>query len=205
MMVYCQDITPLKINSVPDNLTDKILLIETNNAGKEIENLTIQTIPKLNQGLNISEIKISRNKNGKPITDTCKTNFNISRSENIAVIAFSNDSEIGIDIEKVSKDKIFSKLDIFFSESEIEKIQNDKSLETFFKLWTRKESFLKFLGTGIVDNANEISLATDRNKIETELYFQSDEAYVNSFIISNGIYCSVCTSQKNPIYLLNIE
>lgn len=205
MTVYCQIITPTKITSLPENLADKILLILTNNAGKDIESLIVQTLSRFNPGLNESDIAISRNKNVKPFSGNIKTNFNISKSENLIAIAFTDDSEIGIDIEKISGEKIFSKLYIFFSENEIEKIQSDKSLKTFFKLWTRKESFLKFLGTGITDEANKTSLASEKNKIEIEIYSKSDEAYINSFVISDEIYCSVCTSQNKPIYLLTIE
>ncbi len=204
MTVYCQDNTPILITSLPENLADKILLVVTKNAGKDIEDLIVQTLAGFNPGLNESDIAMSRNKNGKPFTGNVKTNFNISKSENLIVIAFTDNSEIGIDIEKISGDKIFSKLDVFFSGNEIEKIQRDKSLKTFFKLWTRKESFLKFLGTGITDTVNKISLATDRNKIETEIFSKSDEAYINSFFVSDKIYCSVCTSQNKPIYLITI-
>lgn len=204
MTVYCQDNTPILITSLPENLADKILLVVTKNAGKDIEDLIVQTLAGFNPGLNESDIAMSRNKNGKPFTGNVKTNFNISKSGNLLVIAFTDNSEIGIDIEKISGDKIFSKLDIFFSENEIENIQSDKSLKTFFKLWTRKESFLKFLGTGITKNVNEISLAADRNNIEAEIYSQSDEAYVNSFLISDEIYCSICTSQNKQIYLITI-
>lgn len=201
MKVYCSDIKPVNINSFPENLTDKILLLIHIGSDIKPENLLKQTLTGYNSTLNDCNIKISKNEYGKPFVEKINTKFNISKTGNTFIIAFTNDDEIGIDIELISSDKVFSHKDIFFSLNEIELIRKDKSLKTFYKFWTRKESFLKFLGTGITDNVNEISLAADRNIIETEIHSQSGEAYINSFIISDEIYCSVCTSAQKPVYL----
>ncbi len=203
MTVNCKDNTPIIINSLPEILTGKILVIVRNNVRKEIDNLIKQILFKYNQELNKNDIIFSQSKNGKPFIFGSKIKFNISKTESTIVIAFTDNIEIGIDIEKISGEKIFSNQNIFFSGSEIELIQGDKTIKTFFKLWTRKEAFLKFLGTGITEKANNISLASDRNEIEIDL--QSDEAYINSFIISDEIYCSVCTSKNKPIYIMNLE
>ena len=203
MKVNCKDNTPIIINSLPEILTGKILIIVRNNVRKEIDNLIKQILFKYNQELNKNDIIFSRSKNGKPFIFGSEIKFNISKTESTIVIAFTDNIEIGIDIEKISGEKIFSNQNIFFSGNEIELIQGDKTIITFFKLWTRKEAFLKFLGTGITENANNISLASDRNEIEIDS--QSDEAYINSFMISDEIYCSVCTSKNKPIYIMNLE
>ena len=203
MKVNCKDNTPIIINSLPEILTGKILIIVRNNVRKEIDNLIKQILFKYNQELNKNDIIFSRSKNGKPFIFGSEIKFNISKTESTIVIAFTDNIEIGIDIEKISGEKIFSNQNIFFSGNEIELIQGDKTIITFFKLWTRKEAFLKFLGTGITENANNISLASDRNEIEIDS--QSDEAYINSFMISDEIYCSVCTSKNKSIYIMNLE
>lgn len=201
MEVYCSDIKPVIINSFPENLTDKILLLMDTGSGIKPDYLLKQTLTGYNSSLGDSKISITKNEYGKPFVEKINTKFNISKTGNNFIIAFTNEDEIGIDIELISSDKVFSHKEIFFSLNEIELIRKDKSINTFYKLWTRKESFLKFLGTGITENVNEISLAKDRNIIETERYTQTGEAYINSFIISDEIYCSVCTSAKKPVYL----
>lgn len=203
MTVICKDKTPILISSLPDTLTGKILLIVRNAVRKEINNLIEQILLRYNKGFNYKNIFFTQSKYGKPFIFGSEINFNISKTEGTIVIAFTDNNEIGVDIEKISGEKIFLNHNIFFSGNEIELIQKDVSLETFFKLWTRKEAFLKYLGTGITENANNISLAMDRNEIEIDS--QSDEAYINSFMISDARYCSVCTSKNKPIYLMNVE
>lgn len=203
MTVICKDKTPILITSLPDILTGKILLIVRNAVRKENNNLIEQILLRYNKGFNYNNIIFSRSKYGKPFIFGSEINFNISKTEGTIVIAFTDNNEIGIDIEKISEEKIFLNRNIFFSGKEIELIQKDFSLKTFFKLWTRKESFLKYLGTGITENANKTSLASDRNEIEIDS--QSDEIYIKSFMISDKIYCSVCTSKNKPIYLMNEE
>lgn len=79
--------------------------------------------------------------------------FNVSHAEDVAVYAFSQGREIGVDIEFVRP--IASEEDIaarFFSASEhrayLALHPDDRSLG-FFNCWTRKEAFLKALGTGL--------------------------------------------------------
>lgn len=71
--------------------------------------------------------------------------FNISHSEDIVACAIDS-SNIGIDIEKVRKFPI-EIASIFFDEEEQEYcLQEDRLL---FKIWTRKESYLKATGEGV--------------------------------------------------------
>lgn len=96
-------------------------------------------------------VKIITDEFGKP---TCEMNlfFNISHAGDQLLLGFSN-SEIGVDIEK--KDPA---LDIerigksHFSEVEFQKMMNctrDERAETFFEIWTKKESLVKGIGKGL--------------------------------------------------------
>lgn len=96
------------------------------------------------------DIKIVRSDNGKPFIKGCPIHFNISHAGDFVVCAFS-EQEVGIDIEKIKK----IDLDIakrFFCQSEYEDLlaQNPtKQLDYFYSLWTLKESYLKWLGSGM--------------------------------------------------------
>jgi 4'-phosphopantetheinyl transferase len=96
-------------------------------------------------------------KYGKPaLVDTFgrgKLFFNLSRSGDHALYAFTRDREIGIDIEQIRNisemnqiaERVFSKKEreAFFSLSE------KKKEEAFFNCWTRKEAFVKAIGDGL--------------------------------------------------------
>ena len=91
------------------------------------------------------EIRIT--KKGKPYVDGCC--FNLSHTGEVAVCAVSGE-EVGIDIEKPRKfdDALIKKA---FTKNEIELARNvDSTPEAVYtKLWTVKESVMKWLGEGL--------------------------------------------------------
>ena len=94
---------------------------------------------------------------GKPYLKECgNIHFNISHSGNIAVCAMS-DKELGADIEKT---KHFSEAltDHVFLTSEKKFIRPDAADKDCTRMWTIKESIMKYLGTGIGLGAKSITL-----------------------------------------------
>ena len=81
------------------------------------------------------------------------TYFNISHSENLVGIVLGN-TDIGLDIEYKNKERKKDLINYTCNEEEI-KFINDES--DFYKLWTSKESLLKCLGTGLVNNIKEVN------------------------------------------------
>ncbi|MFP4846280.1 4'-phosphopantetheinyl transferase family protein [Winogradskyella sp. PE311] len=109
-------------------------------------------------GLEVKAIKIKKGANKKPyLVSLDSLNFNVSHSENFAIIAIS-DRAIGVDVEYINRNFDFS--DILahtFSDDERQKIRNsENSKEAFYSLWTRKEAFVKATGKGISDNFSQI-------------------------------------------------
>jgi len=105
-------------------------------------------------GNNPAEISFSYNNHGKPyLENTGKTSFNVSHSGDLGLIAVSDLTLLGIDVEKFRRrinPKRMAKR--FFSTSEQEELAGltDSSiLEGFFNGWTRKEAVIKALGLGL--------------------------------------------------------
>ena len=79
--------------------------------------------------------------------------FNASHSHELALFAFVHDCEIGIDVEYIQKD--FATEDIarhFFSIAEVQTLLALRETEkpaAFFRCWTRKEAYIKALGSGL--------------------------------------------------------
>lgn len=81
--------------------------------------------------------------------DLDDSDFNLSHSGDYVVLAISN-TKVGIDIEKIKPIDLSIANDCFH-EIELEYLHNnpDKRLETFYKIWTLKESFIKAIGQGL--------------------------------------------------------
>lgn len=100
-------------------------------------------------------IALARGKYGKPKLEGAlgSLNFNISHSGDVALIAVSWAVSVGIDIEE--EKEISNIEDIsnrYFAPAEHASIQLapcDARMKAFLKIWTRKEAFLKALGSGL--------------------------------------------------------
>ena len=86
--------------------------------------------------------------NGKPIVDGIY--FNLSHSGDLVICAVS-EKTVGCDIEKI-KDAPKQVAERSFSEEEREHLKTYSGYEynrEFFRIWTRKESYLKMTGAGL--------------------------------------------------------
>ena len=110
-------------------------------------------------GIAVADMKFEVGEFGKPFLVSHKdVYFNISHSGNIVVCAV-HDKPVGIDIQKMNDvnfesiaKRVFTKneQDVFFSTPQ------ETQKEQFYKTWTAKESYIKFLGTGVRDLEKEI-------------------------------------------------
>ena len=107
--------------------------------------------------------------NGKPYFK-CIPNlfFSISHTDGLTVIALG-DCEVGIDAEKVRKADL--RITRRFLKSEADYITAADSEKRFFEVWTKKEAFLKYKGTGIAGGLKSVNVFECNPKIKT-LYFE---------------------------------
>jgi 4'-phosphopantetheinyl transferase len=91
---------------------------------------------------------------GKPeLPDYPDLAFNLSNSEDLALVGFCHGRELGVDVEfqreMTDMESISSR---FFSRSEVEALKSlppERKKEGFFNCWTRKEAYLKAVGEGL--------------------------------------------------------
>ena len=115
------------------------------------------------QDLNIEngDIEFSTNSYGKPfLMNNQDYHFNVSHTHNMIAVAVSNNS-VGVDVEKIKEiDTRIAKR--FFTKQEfsyIEKFQDNRS-ERFFKIWTKKEAYIKYTGKGLSVPLNSFDVTT---------------------------------------------
>jgi 4'-phosphopantetheinyl transferase len=94
--------------------------------------------------------------------------FNLSHSNETALLAVCHGREVGVDIEYVKEDFEFQEVaERFFTAREVKAMRGlppSLQRQAFFKCWTSKEAFLKAKGTGLSGALDEveISLTTDQ-------------------------------------------
>ena len=96
--------------------------------------------------------------------------FNLSHSGAYTALAFSTYAPVGIDIEDTSRNAKFEQIAsrVFLPEeaAALTRLSEEEKRSCFFRLWTRTESFLKGLGTGLSASfSDEIGRASCRERV----------------------------------------
>jgi len=101
---------------------------------------------------------------GKPFLPGTPLRFNISHSGNLAVIALAQ-VEVGVDVELPRPRRSDDIARRFYAPGEIERLfaQADPEgrADSFFRLWTCKEAFLKVTGEGLSRSTRSYEIALD--------------------------------------------
>jgi len=92
---------------------------------------------------------------GKPaLADDVRLQFNLSNSADMSLYAFTINCEIGVDVEQVRPladlGNLASRYFCDAEAAELLSIDDKRSRqEAFFRCWTRKEAYIKAIGTGL--------------------------------------------------------
>jgi 4'-phosphopantetheinyl transferase len=144
----------------------------------------------LNQQPSLVEFEYGINE--KPyINNEAGLHFNLSHSGDWALLAIAN-SEIGVDTELIKYDFDYKDImDGYFGEDEINYINEDRSAERFFLLWTRKEAQIKATGKGLSDDIKLIPGLAGMHRNSN-----AEDWLINSFNLTEHYIASVAA---NPL------
>ncbi len=129
-------------------------------------------------GVSGSELNIQEQERGKPFIENHAIEFNLSHSENLAVLAVTHDQQVGIDIEHLSRLIELEELSkIHFLEPELNWLagfSGKEKQQAFFWLWTAKEARMKITGEGFALPSTEIEVLCEAGlpvayKLPTEI------------------------------------
>ncbi len=143
----------------------------------------------LNVGYSLDQLKYTELK--RPYFNDL-IDFNISHSGEYILCGISVNNKLGIDVEEI-KDIPLTDYQNEFSTKEMDEIfKSEDSLRSFYDLWTKKEAFLKAIGTGLHTPLNKI-------EINDEKIIWNNENWFLSKIKLDGKYIShICTNTYNP-------
>jgi 4'-phosphopantetheinyl transferase len=114
------------------------------------------------------EVEICSGSNGKPYVvgraHETALQFSMSHSAGVAAFAFGRSIAVGIDIERIgSFPEVREFAVVNFTPAEIQEVEccpESMRLETFFKLWVRKEAVLKASGDGLAIPLNCVDVSS---------------------------------------------
>lgn len=148
-------------------------------------------------GIQNQDLQFSQNEFGKPyLVNTRQFHFNISHTKNALAIAIA-DTEIGVDIEKIKKfnPKIAER---YFTKEEAVYLKNHSTAVDFFETWTKKEAYLKWLGTGLSTPLNSFNTLELKNVQTTH---QTD--YIISVCCDSPVQFETSIFDVGPVILGN--
>lgn len=108
-------------------------------------------------GIRPEQVGLSRTPAGKPTCETLiGTSFSVSHTSGLAVVALGPVPALGVDVERtVERERLTALAARMFSRAEHRQWLGcpvEQRADAFYRLWTRKEAYLKALGTGIFDS-----------------------------------------------------
>jgi 4'-phosphopantetheinyl transferase len=182
MRIFKVDVSKLKITSeyLKDNLPKNCLFEATKYKQENdlyrslIAWYTLSNVLKEYYDIDISCKTINHNEYKKPYIDGI--HFNISHSGNLVFVCVSN-NECGIDVQIIGKSNLLKHKNKLLTDSEIallDTYHSYKKEEIITRLFSKKEAYLKMIGTGItkeglytIDNTSVIDMIiADSNNTE---------------------------------------
>ena len=145
-----------------------------------------------------SDYKITYNNNGKPSLNS-KYNISISHSHEIAAVAISDNSKIGLDVQ-LKESKIFNIQNKFLNKSEKSNIGDNPTVDILTMVWTSKESIYKAVGLkGISFSKNiKIDKVIEKDKTGIGYYINGTEKVKFDLKFFYVDEYTICFAYQNP-------
>ena len=132
---------------------------------------------------------IERTEKGKPYvslpdcSDTVAPFISVSHDGDTFALLVS-DAEAGLDIQYARDIKANRIAARYFTAEEAEQTAGDDNEDRFFELWTRKEAYSKYIGTGL------------EQIMKKEQVLDRDDVIFTDIRLEDGCFCAVCTGRE---------
>ena len=135
----------------------------------------------------------------KPYLDA-PVSFNITHSGEYIVCAISKTVKVGIDVEEIKEIPLIDFTQFFYQEEWQAVLDSVDSLHAFYTLWTKKEAFLKVIGSGLSVPVNQVVISDNIIKWEDE------EWYLQEISLENKYVSWLCTDHPSaPVNIIEVK
>lgn len=112
------------------------------------------------------ELRFTQDVNGKPgLVTARRVAFNLSHSGDLALVAVTEGAAVGVDVERLSEvPEMEGVAASHFAREEQEALwgaPENLRLQIFFRIWTRKEAYVKATGVGIGPALSRFAVTAD--------------------------------------------
>ena len=139
--------------------------------------------------LGTDQYHLEKTPGGKPfLPDRPDFHFNLSHSGKWAAIAWGS-GEVGLDVEQIRQDaRIESIARRYFCEEEQQYVfaEEAERHQRFFEIWTGKESYVKYLGTGLGIDLTAFSVLSPEPGL-----------HIHRRTLPDGSWLSLCTAEDD--------
>ena len=151
---------------------------------------TLRSLLGQYMGIPPQSIRFRYSSYGKPVLDgddsLC---FNVSHTEGRALLGFSRDRAVGVDVEKFRPMTDLRKLaERYFSATErgeLRHLTGDELEAAFFRCWTRKEAYIKARGEGLSMPLDQFDVSVVPNDEDALLGTRPDPAEAERWTVSD--------------------
>jgi len=130
-------------------------------------------------GIPPGAVRFDTTQSGKPYVPGAGLTFNLSRSEGLALCAITVAGQVGVDIERLrpvdDEDAIVHR---YFAPGEMrqyEAVRSPERTAAFFSTWTRKEAFVKAVGSGLQRELSSFEVEVSPDAVCPRLTLEPEE------------------------------
>ncbi|WP_342349521.1 4'-phosphopantetheinyl transferase superfamily protein [uncultured Nitrospira sp.] len=137
-------------------------------------------------GIPPAALRLENNIQGKPTmieASSPSIQFNVSHTDGMALLAFTVENAVGIDVEK--RDRTLPDQDIaarYFSLREaayLATLSPDKRMQEFLSYWTCKEAYLKMRGMGLSGGMAQCEITLDADGLKATVLSRNEPTREN--------------------------
>lgn len=145
-------------------------------------------------GVSPREVGLATGANGKPrLEREAGLEFNLSHSGDHGLLAVTRDARVGVDIEELRpRDDVLPLAERLFTRAERLSLcpaQSDPLARQFLTCWTRKEAYLKALGTGLTVEPRGVEVGTGAQRVRVAIAGEAEGRFVEVATVDAGERC----------------